>query len=108
MKYVFDNTNQNRIAGIFFTQVKYIPEEIKETLIRQQIYEDLQQELYAEICRYSCDVDRNRKYLRRRAQKTIYTFLKNYGFRKDRDYKGFWINPVTKIQNKLNKEALYV
>lgn len=35
MKYVFDNTNQNRIAGIFFTQVKYIPDEIKETLIRQ-------------------------------------------------------------------------
>ena len=106
MRYEFENTNQNRIAGIFFIQVKYIPLEIREILQKEQLWEDLQQELYAEVCRYTCDVDRNRKYLRRRAQKCIYNFLKNYGFRKDREYKGFWINPIQKIQNKLNGSGI--
>jgi len=106
MTYRFEDNNQNRIAGIYFTQVKYIPVEVKGALIKQGLWEDLQQELYADCLRYTCDVDRNRKYLRRKAQRCIYNFLKNYGFRKSREYKGLWIYPVKNIQNlKLMEEV---
>ncbi len=59
MTYRFEDNNQNRIAGIYFAQIKYIPMEVKEALLKQSLWEDLQQELYADVCRYTCDVDRN-------------------------------------------------
>jgi hypothetical protein len=87
----------DRHIGIGFSQLRYLPPQLKEILQERGLWEDLQQTIYLSAVEASCfDPDTQVKEISRIVQREIYEFLKSHGYRRVRGYSGYVLKDVPK------------
>lgn len=87
---------QDRFDAIAFDQRRYMNSKLKEYLFKQQLYTDFSQAIVegSVIARQNInpkELDEKDGYRKvaRIVNKSIYNFLKSYGFKRGRSYKGY-------------------
>jgi len=87
----------DRHIGIGFSQLRYLPPQLKEILQERGLWEDLQQTIYLSAVETShLDPDTQIKEISRIVQREIYEFLKAHGYRRQRGYSGYILKDVPK------------
>ncbi len=85
----------DRHIGIGFSQLRYLPPQLKEILQERGLWEDLQQTIYLSAIETShLDPDTQTKEISHIAQKEIYEFLKAHGYRRQRGYSGYVLKDI--------------